>query len=131
MINRIEQMMKASGVEKQEIIGCCTTQEYFECQDKHNCANCDKCRDIEYPQFTPAKQLKLIKLIAKANEAACFYYAKRKRNHSLLCLTNSTGFVESIKFSSQNFETALAGLVLRMLKKNELDKAEVKRILER
>ena len=128
MTNHIEQMMKTAGV---GFISQCKHGDEFpqNCDCDYSCEECSA-QIKKYPDFTPAKQLELIKLIAKANEAACFYYAKKKRNHSLLCLTNSTGFVESIKFSSQNFETALAGLVLRMLKKNELDKAEVKRILE-
>lgn len=120
MTNHIEQMMKTAGV------GLFLQN----CDCDYSCEECSA-QIKKYPQFTPAKQLELIKLIAKANEAACFYYTKKKRSHSLLCLTNSTGFSEVIKFSSQNFETALAGLVLRMLKKNELDKAEVRRILER
>ncbi len=126
MTNHIEQMMKTAGVKSITVENRCK-----ECDMNMEECGCFDCYKEIYPPFTPAKQLELIKLIAKANEAACFYYAKKKRNHSLLCLTNSTGFVESIKFSSQNFETALAGLVLRMLKKNELDKAEVRRILER
>lgn len=126
MINRIEQMMKTAGVKSITVEKRCK-----ECDMNMEECGCFDCYKEIYPPFTPAKQLELIKLIAKANEAACFYYAKKKRSHSLLCLTNSTGFSEVIKFSSQNFETALAGLVLRMLKKNELDKAEVRRILER
>lgn len=128
MTNLIEQMMKTAGVEKQEIIGCCTTQEYFECQDKHNCANCDKCRDIEYPHFTPAKQLELIKLINK------------KHRNIRLCCSQSDGTYGvqvnpvvrafGMYYESESFEDLIAIVTFELLKANELDKAEVKRILE-
>ena len=128
MTNHIEQMMKTAGVEKQEIIGCCTTQEYFECQDKHNCANCDKCRDIEYPHFTPAKQLELIKLINK------------KHRNIRLCCSQSDGTYGvqvnpvvrafGMYYESESFEDLIAIVTFELLKANELDKAEVRRILE-
>lgn len=128
MTNHIEQMMKTAGVEKQEIIGCCTTQEYFECQDKHNCANCDKCRNIEYPQFTPAKQLELIKLINKKHRNIRLCWLQSDGTYGVQ--VNPVVRAFGMYYESESFEDLIAIVTFELLKANELDKAEVRRILE-
>lgn len=114
MTNHIEELMKAAGVQKREIIDCCSTREYFECQDKHNCANCDKCRSIEYPAFTPAKQLELIKLVA----------GRKGYN----CIGEQIDYFTEIE--GLTFEEAIAQITSNAISSKILNKSEVKRILE-
>lgn len=114
MTNHIEELMKAAGVQKREIIDCCSTREYFECQDKHNCANCDKCRSIECPAFTPAKQLELIKLLGKRRGYGCI-------GEQIDYFTETDGL---------SFSESIAQIASNALSSKILNKAEVKRILK-
>ena len=118
MANYIEQLMKAAGVQKREIIDCCLPQEYFECQDKHNCAYCDKCRSIEHSAFTPPKQLELIKLLFKAVPTRLNPYFEPVKN------SDKWQYIHT----DLSFEDALAEMVWNAL--TVLDKTEVKKILE-
>lgn len=82
----------------------------------------------KYPPFTPAKQLELIKLINK------------KHRNIRLCCSQSDGTYGvqvnpvvrafGMYYESESFEDLIAIVTFELLKANELDKAEVKRILE-
>ena len=128
MTNYIEQLMKATGVQKRGTIDCCSIKEYFECQDRYNCANCEKCRSIEYPAFTPEKQLELIKLIVDKCQEIKIY--KNKCMDSFLFQAQENWGEYEYKADVGNFGSCLATLILELLKNNKLDKSEVKRILE-
>lgn len=114
---QIEEMYKAYGVDKQRVIDCCTTEEYFECENVSNCANCDKCIRFEYPPFTAEKQLKLIKLILSTGEE--LEIAKMDTCYRF--------WLNYTTIQAEDFPKALAGLVVAL--KNKLDHAKVKEIL--
>lgn len=78
--------------------------------------------------FTPAKQLELIKLLSGSD------------NFGLGILeTSAHEYLMSVRYSlkdypirscNEHFELALVEMALGLIKKNQLDKSEVKRILE-
>lgn len=78
--------------------------------------------------LTPAKQLELIKLLSGSD------------NFGLGILeTSAHEYLMSVRYSlkdypirscNEHFELALAEMALGLIKKNQLDKSEVKRILE-
>ena len=115
MTNHIEELMKAAGV-KPEIVTDYELNEYK-----------------VYPDFTPAKQLELIKLILKADNVDSFsqYYSEVLKAFVFTCKSlpemNTYNVWESI---NTDYALALAELVLRLIKENQLDKSEVKKILE-
>lgn len=80
----------------------------------------------EYPAFTAEKQIELIKILAKDN----------RLNIAQLDLTGdmrymvSLGFKMEINFGGESIEEALACLALQLLEAGELDKEEVRRVLE-
>ena len=112
MTNHIEQLMKAAGVQKREIIDCCSIQEYYECQDKHNCANCDKCRSIEYPAFTPEKQLELIKLLPG-------FGCQRELNDVWVLDYINAVANKGFRIHNQFFEDTLAELIINLIDKDD------------
>lgn len=84
----------------------------------------------KYPDFTPEKQLELIKLIVNTKKVECFYIQKRKNDFKISCLLETTNFAASVIATDPVMEVALAKLLIKLLTKNELDKSEVKKILE-
>ena len=110
MTNHIEQLMKAAGA-KPEIVTDYELNEYK-----------------VYPDFTPAKQLELIKLIGQQSG---FYIHQNEGMDWLL----SDSIYADLSFNTQgysysSFENALCKLTINLLKKKALNKSEVKRILE-
>ena len=123
MTNHIEQLMKAAGVE------CSTMCKPIGANCKAGCDNCER-RKVFYPSFTPEKQLELIKLIVNTKKVECFYIQKRKNDFKISCLLETTNFAASVIATDPVMEVALAKLLIKLLTKNELDKSEVRRILE-
>lgn len=123
MINRIEQMMKTAGVKSITVEKRCK-----ECDMNMEECGCFDCYKEIYPPFTPAKQLELIKLINK------------KHRNIRLCCSQSDGTYGvqvnpvvrafGMYYESESFEDLIAIVTFELLKANELDKAEVRRILE-
>lgn len=120
----IEEIYKAYGVDKQRVIDCCTTEEYFECEDKHNCVNCDKCIHFEYPPFTAEKQLKLLQILT---ECRWFCWSKRVDGKEGMSIVLDCARC-SYEGDYINLAEAIADLTLAL--KDELDHAKVKEILE-
>lgn len=109
MTNHIEQLMKAAGVEPETI----TDYELNEYKI--------------YPDFTPAKQLELIKLIGQQSG---FQIHQNEGMDWLL----SDSIYADLSFNTQgysysSFENALCKLTINLLKKKALNKSKVKRIL--
>lgn len=141
MSNHIEQLMKAAGVrpviryyfyfinEEMEI----TKEALIQCAKAFT--NLGKVTRVtrEYPVFTPEKQLELIKLILKADNVDSFsqYYSEVLKAFVFTCKSlpemNTYNVWESI---NTDYALALAELVLRLIEENQLDKSEVRRILE-
>lgn len=123
MTNHIEQLMKAAGVDR-------LPKPCNECEHYMDCGS--GCQ-TPYPAFTPAKQLELIKLILKANNVDSFsqYYSEVLKAFVFTCKSlpemNTYNVWESI---NTDYALALAELVLRLIEENQLNKSEVKRILE-
>lgn len=124
MTNHIEQMMKTAGVKSITVEKRCK-----ECDMNMEECGCFDCYKEIYPPFTPAKQLELIKLINK-----------KHRNISLCCSQSDGTYGVQVNpvvrafgmyYESESFEDLIAIVTFELLKANELDKAEVKRILER
>lgn len=102
MTNNIEEMMKAAGVE-------CSTP------------------------FTPEKQLELIKLILKADNIDQLnqYYSEVLRCFVFECRTlPEINIYSSWTTKNKDYALALAEMALVLIKDNQLDKSEVKKILE-
>lgn len=124
MTNHIEQMMKTAGVKSITVEKRCK-----ECDMNMEECGCFDCYKEIYPPFTPAKQLELIKLINK------------KHRNIRLCCSQSDGTYGvqvnpvvrafGMYYESESFEDLIAIVTFELLKANELDKAEVRRILER
>lgn len=148
MTNHIEQLMKAAGVSKyryfrqynyaQVPYGKEELQKSvdhgIECVNIHNTNdNHIYWTELHYPAFTPARQLELIKLILKANNVDSFsqYYSEVLKAFVFTCKSlpemNTYNVWESI---NTDYALALAELVLRLIEENQLNKSEVKRILE-
>lgn len=109
MTNHIEELMKAVGV-KPETITDYELNEYK-----------------IYPDFTPEKQLELIKLIGQQSG---FQIHQNEGMDWLL----SDSICADLSFNTQgysysSFENALCKLTINLLKKKALNKSEVKRIL--
>ena len=141
MANYIEQLMKAAGVEPYK-------RSYFECKGgrsticlcpqigvpnawcKEDCNGEEMQEKVEffYPDFTPAKQLELIKLIVEKCQEIKIY--KNKYMDSFLFQAQESWGEYEYKADVENFDSCLATLILEILKNNKLDKTEVRRILE-
>ena len=110
MTNHIERLMKAAEV-KCKLVTDYELNEY-----------------IVYPDFTPEKQLELIKLIGQQSG---FQIHQNEGMDWLL----SDSIYTDLSFNTQgysysSFENALCKLTINLLKKKALDKSEVKKILE-
>lgn len=142
MTNHIEELMKAAGVSKYKLF-----RQYNYAQVPHGkeelqksidagieCVNvrnpkgedCIYWNELHYPAFTPAKQLELIKLIGKKHRAITYiqgtdYYAMQ---------VNPVLRAFGMYYEAESFEEVIAITTLELLKVNELNKLEVKRILE-
>lgn len=80
--------------------------------------------------FTPAKKLELIKLIANTKNVEAIFIQKNKNGYKISCLIETTNFPATVIATDPVMDIALAKLLIKLLKKCELDKSEVKRILE-
>lgn len=119
MINHIEQLMKAAGVE------CSTMCKPIGANCKAGCDNCER-REVFYPSFTPEKQLELIKLIGK--KLISLNYKQIGDFH--IMQVNTQNRYCGIYKESDTFDALLADMVVELIKLCELDKLEVKKILE-
>lgn len=148
MVNHIEQMMKVAGVkQKFRYIVLFFNNEYeARREDMPIYFKALKKGDIKvkrvikyYPPFTPAKQLELIKLICKSRNICelsihlvpygageDFWFQKVTYFKEQKCYMDK----EPVLVAASKFENVLAELTIELIKSNELDKAEVKRILE-
>ena len=120
MTNYIEELMKAAGVK------CSTMCKPIGANCKAGCDNCER-RKVFYPAFTPEKQIELIKLIAKSNN---FQIEVAANQHE--CVIGVRYYLSNDKIwgCSKHFELALAETAVELLGLGELDKSEVRRILE-
>ena len=106
MTNHIEELMKAVGVEPETI----TDYELNEYK--------------VYPDFTPAKQLELIKLIGYFN-----FFQDEISNWVMT--HHDINRVRSYRVEgNKDFSATLANFILYLIVKKQLDKSEVKKILE-
>ena len=112
MTNHIEELMKAAGVEPETV----TDYELNEYK--------------VYPDFTPAKQLELIKLILKGGNLIELEYARVRDHYCFSWYDATVTYDDCITFKNKYYELALAELVYTFINENKLNKSEVKRILE-
>lgn len=78
--------------------------------------------------FTPAKQLELIKLLSGSDNFGLGILETSA--HEYLMSVRYSLKDDPIRSCNEHFELALAEMALGLIKKNQLDKSEVKRILE-
>ena len=150
MTNHIEQMMKVAGVKPYK-------RTYYECKGgrssiclcpqlgvlekwcEKECEEMQEKQEFLYPPFTSTKQLELIKLICKSRNICelsihlvpygageDFWFQKVTYFKEQKCYMDK----EPVLVAASKFENVLAELTIELIKSNELDKAEVKRILE-
>lgn len=127
MTNHIEQLMKAVGVETKTESYCKWECEKPALETSPICHDADclfrKIRTF-YPAFTPAKQLELIKLIGDFN---CF----QDEISNWVMTHHDINRVRSYRVEgNKDFSDTLANFILYLIVKKQLDKSEVKRILE-
>lgn len=126
MTNYIEELMKAVGVETKTESYCKWECEKPALETSPICHDADclfrKIRTF-YPAFTPAKQLELIKLIRDFN---CF-----QGELNWVMTHNDINRVKSYRVEGcKDFTDTLANFILYLIVKKQLNKSEVKRILE-
>ena len=146
MTNHIEELMKAAGVvpvhltdcsfiniRKGYDVGtdCCPAVE----DERLKCEDCEHSKETQliYPTFTPAKQLELIKLIMQADniDNILQYYYEISNMFIFECRSfPELGACNQWSTQNANYELALAELVLILITEDQLDKSEVKKILE-
>lgn len=71
-----------------------------------------------------------MKLIVDIKEVECFYIQANKNGYKISCLIETTNFPAAVIATDPVIDIALAKLLIKLLKKCELDKSEVKRILK-
>lgn len=123
MTNHIEQMMKAAGVKSITVEKRCK-----ECDMNMEECGCFDCYKEIYPPFPPAKQLELIKLICKKHRGIRLCCSQSDGTYGVQ--VNPVVRAFGMYYESESFEDLIAIVTFELLKANELDKAEVKRILE-
>lgn len=126
MTNYIEQMMEAAGV---GFISQCKHGDDFpqNCDCDYSCEECSA-QIKKYPDFTPAKQLELIKLINKKHRNIRLCWLQSDGTYGVQ--VNPVVRAFGMYYESESFEDLIAIVTFELLKANELDKAEVRRILE-
>ena len=138
MTNHIEQLMKAAGVEKQYYSFKSADGNTYNWELNENGNEKYKKHFMGEPElkertFTPAKQLELIKLILKADNVDSFsqYYSEILKAFVFTCKSlpemNTYNVWESI---NTDYALALSELALSLIEESQLDKSEVKKILE-
>lgn len=138
MTNYIEELMKAAGVEKQYYSFKSADGNTYNWELNENGNEKHKKHFIGEPAlkeriFTPAKQLELIKLILKAGDIDNIhqYYYEISKMFVFECRSlPELGTYNQWSTQNVNYESALAELALILINENELDKSEVKRMLE-
>ena len=136
MTNYIEQLMKAAGVEPEK--------RFKECKEnakdtglctKYPCIKCESSVFTDkYPVFMPEKQLELEKLLMdKIGYIKIFHIpeipAKMPESYTYNIFGGKFEF-NSKNYTGETRPQALALLVIKAIEFNELEKSEVKRILE-
>lgn len=126
-----KQLCELCGIEGKEREPECLCIDTPACCPE-NCTGCKYFNRFEkvYPDFTPEKQLELIKLLVNTKKVECFYIQKRKNDFKISCLLETTNFAASVIATDPAMDTALAKILIKLIQKSELDKSEVKRILE-
>ncbi len=131
MTNYIEEMMLTAGIEQEEEKYC-----FWECRkpelENVPCVNTSckfyRHKILPFPDFTPEKQLEIIKLIGKTKDFNCFWSENDKEWFFSAGLTLPICF--DFQESNKDFSQALAQLTTELMKAGELDKEKVKEILE-
>lgn len=134
MADCIDDMMKTAGVKAKEDKYC-----YWECRKPElkniACKNtkCPYYKHIKYPlpEFTPGKQLEIIKLIGASYECKNFQYSQNFYDDNYLFYVESFGNNSSVCSVSSDFAQGLASTVELLIRKKCLDKQKVKEILEK
>lgn len=111
--------MKTAGVEK-IIIGCSDECPHWE----ESCID-DMCPS-EYPDFTAAKQLEIIKLICQLDEFSFQCYLIPGSNQWVMEVLE----IGISTVNNTDFAQSLAQLTTELMNAGELDKEKVKEILE-
>ena len=140
MTNYIEQLMKAAGVKPVMLTDCSfiNIKKGYEigtdccpaCEDERlKCEDCEHSKLTKrlYPAFTPEKQLELIKLIAKSDN---FQIEVAANQHEYVIGVRYYLSNDKIWGCSKHLELALAETAVELLQLGELDKPDVRRILE-
>jgi len=148
MTDYIEEMMRIAGVkpkyyydmmlqdtikpeEKFPLKGCSAIEVISYCKDKKDYGFCKVYEVlIVFPDFTPAKQLEIIKLIGDKCHTLDIFKGFLKDSVYHIGAIEEWG---EYKYNGENqdFTQALAQLTIELMKANELDKKKVKEILER
>lgn len=122
MSDYIEEMMKIVEAERTLKTRKCGTCPYV----LEDCGS-NYCESFKYPDFTPKKQLEIIKLMALANyeitiaiEEYCTY----------LFATPSIMGGDQITAEDTDFCQALAQLTIKMIKAGKLNKEEIRKVLQ-
>ncbi len=127
MTDYIEEMMKTCGIGY--IVKCKKGDEYTNnCVSKMSCEDCYNCLR-NYPEFTPEKQMEIIKLIGKTKDFNCFWSENDKEWFFSAGLTLPVCF--DFQESNKDFTQALAQLTTELMRAGELDKQKVKEILKK
>lgn len=131
MTNYIEEMMKTAVVEKVLKHHKCDICPYLKCGRFY-------CESLQYPDFTPKKQLEIIKLIIETQGFCGFANFLDNDKWSISCGINfpvGPNPIMGINFNPtfrkcETFEQAIAQLTTELMKASVLNKKKVKEILE-
>ena len=131
MTNHIKQLMKAAGVEKQYYSFKSADGNTYNWELNENGNKKYKKYFIGEPElkertFTPVKQLELIKLIGKKHRAITYIQC----SDYCAMQVNPVSRAFGMYYEAESFEEVIAITTIELLKVNELDKSEVKKILE-
>lgn len=143
MVNNIEKMMRTAGIEPKYEDCCKIADKYWNNEElaneydtfdnymNKNCtegdsgacfSTCKYAYDKKiYPDFTPEKQLEIIKLISKI-DGVVYTFDFDGDWHIV---------IKNINVFNKDFIQALAQLTTELMEAGELDKNKVKEILER
>lgn len=123
-MNPIEEMMKKYGVVQKPDI-CWRCLHIKKCENKECEVTIETNAQMEYPPFTPEKQLEIIKLISQRTTFGLEIEEKHK--HTIFTINTNFGSIGSF-----TFEKALAEFLTNIFYycSNEAQKQQIKEILE-
>ena len=138
MTNNVNELMKAAGVKPYK-------HTYFECKGgrstislcpqlgdpekwcENECEEMQEKQEFLYPAFTPAKQLELIKLLV--DMCKDIKISKFQDTYSIGAFEDWGDYIHN-SGELKDFTETIAQITCTLIRFNELDKAEVKKILE-